>query len=210
MKSTSTPEQQNPFLFIGNQLALDFVNTRPVLNGKPTELLPDVPSLLSWFHTAGILNKRDATRLAKEWGVSKALVVVDDFRRFREVLRRDILLWEQGNPIRHSTIELLNSIMAERPMLERVVVRDGRPEVERWFALKQLRDLFAPIAHAAAELFIQADQSRVRKCEVCVLHFLDTSKKGSRRWCSMQFCGNRVKVAAYTERQRRTKPRLHE
>jgi predicted RNA-binding Zn ribbon-like protein len=36
-----------------------------------------------------------------------------------------------------------------------------------------------------------------------VLHFQDTSKKGTRRWCSMRLCGNRHKVAAYADRQRR-------
>ena len=35
------------FLFVGNQLALDFVNTRPVQNGEPMELLPDFPRALA-------------------------------------------------------------------------------------------------------------------------------------------------------------------
>ena len=207
----SIPEQQIPFLFVGNQIALDFVNTRPVINGEPTELLPDITSLLLWFRSAGILNERDAGRLMGEWRTSRqTLQALDDFRRFREVLRTDILRWEQGLPIRRSTIELLNGLMSEHPMLDRIGCKDGKPEIVHWFALNQPEDLFAPIAHAAAELFSQADQSRVRKCEVCVLHFLDTSKKGSRRWCSMQFCGNRLKVAAYTERQRQRKPKLRE
>jgi len=34
------------------------------------------------------------------------------------------------------------------------------------------------------------------------LDFYDTSKKGTRRWCSMKMCGNRAKVAAWTERHR--------
>jgi predicted RNA-binding Zn ribbon-like protein len=46
------------------------------------------------------------------------------------------------------------------------------------------------------------DRNRVRKCDQCVLHFHDISKKGTRRWCSMQLCGNRLKVAAYAARQR--------
>jgi predicted RNA-binding Zn ribbon-like protein len=43
---------------------------------------------------------------------------------------------------------------------------------------------------------------RVRECEGCPVHFLDVSKKGSRRWCSMSLCGNKVKVAAYQQRRR--------
>jgi len=37
------------FLFLGNQLGLDFVNTRPVQNGEPMELLADFTALLRWF-----------------------------------------------------------------------------------------------------------------------------------------------------------------
>ena len=44
----------------------------------------------------------------------------------------------------------------------------------------------------------------MRKCESCVVHFLDTSKKGARRWCSMNICGNKVKVANYQQRKRNT------
>ena len=45
---------------------------------------------------------------------------------------------------------------------------------------------------------------RVRKCAnpECVLWFLDTSKNGSRRWCSMEACGNRTKVGRFNQRQR--------
>ena len=51
-------------------------------------------------------------------------------------------------------------------------------------------------------LFAHVDRNRVRKCGQCVLHFYDTSKKGTRRWCSMQLCGNRLKVVAYPARRR--------
>ncbi|AJY74810.1 CGNR zinc finger domain-containing protein [Paenibacillus beijingensis] len=40
---------------------------------------------------------------------------------------------------------------------------------------------------------------RIRKCEhdECILHFVDTSKSGKRRWCSMEMCGNRHKAAEF-------------
>jgi predicted RNA-binding Zn ribbon-like protein len=56
-------------------------------------------------------------------------------------------------------------------------------------------DLFAPLAHSTATLFDNVARERLRKCVQCVLHFYDTSKKGTRRCCSMQLCGNRLKVA---------------
>ena len=65
-----------------------------------------------------------------------------------------------------------------------------------------LKFLWAPIIDGAADLLSETEPSRIRKCESCVVHFFDTSKKGSRRWCSMNICGNKLKVAAYQRRKR--------
>jgi predicted RNA-binding Zn ribbon-like protein len=63
-------------------------------------------------------------------------------------------------------------------------------------------DLLGPLAEDTTMLLTGVAAGRVRKCEGCPVHFLDISKKGSRRWCSMSLCGNKVKVAAYQQRQR--------
>jgi predicted RNA-binding Zn ribbon-like protein len=92
--------------------------------------------------------------------------------------------------------------MAEHPMLTRLKANGITSTTELWFDPRRPEDLFAPVAHSAAVLFADVDRNRVRKCGQCVLHFYDTSKKGTRRWCSMQLCGNRLKVAAYAARRR--------
>jgi len=84
----------------------------------------------------------------------------------------------------------------------------GRYATELYFERRHPEDLFAPLAHGVAALFANVDRRRVRKCNQCVLHFHDTSKKGTRRWCSMQLCGNRLKVAAYAARRRLRHPRI--
>ena len=45
---------------------------------------------------------------------------------------------------------------------------------------------------------------RIRQCEheACILHFVDTSKSGKRRWCSMELCGNRQKASEFYARKR--------
>lgn len=55
----------------------------------------------------------------------------------------------------------------------------------------------------AVELW-QERSNRVRSCEHedCVLWFLDTSKSGRRRWCSMETCGNRIKAKRHYERSK--------
>jgi predicted RNA-binding Zn ribbon-like protein len=191
------------FLFVGNHLALDFLNTRPVQNGEPTELLSDFSALLRWFQAAGLLSSHEMTSLQRQSGQSAtARRTLDAMREFREKLRKEILAWEGGADVHRATVEELNRLMAAHPMLTKLQGAGNVPSMELWFEPRQPEDLFAPLAHSAAKLLASVDHNRVRKCGQCVLHFYDTSKKGTRRWCSMQLCGNRLKVAAYAARQR--------
>lgn len=190
------------FLFLGNQPALDFVNTRPRINEDDVELIPDLPPLLRWFRSAGLVTSAEAGKLERQWADStRARKAVEDLRALREKLRREIVAWEHGGAVHESLTRRLNRLMAEHPMRSRLR-SDGRA-MELYWEFRQPEDLSGPIAYYAALLFTSADRTRVRKCDECVLQFLDTSKKGTRRWCSMQLCGNRNKVAAYAARQRR-------
>jgi len=195
--------EKGGFLFLGNQLALDFLNTRPLIGGEPVELLPTFTSVLRWFQTAGLLTSRQAATLRSEWeGSLRVNRFADDLRAFREKLRQQVVAWEGGASLNRSTASTLNRTMALHP-IHTQLRQAGRSWVREFaFYPKTPEDLFAPLAHEAAKLFTDVDPSRVRKCDSCVLHFLDTSKKGTRRWCSMQLCGNRLKVAAYAARQR--------
>jgi predicted RNA-binding Zn ribbon-like protein len=49
---------------------------------------------------------------------------------------------------------------------------------------------------------------RIRQCAhpACVLWFLDTSRSGARRWCSMATCGNRTKARRHYQRARADAP----
>jgi len=196
------------FLFVGNQVALDFVNTCPVQNGRPMELLPDFSALLRWFQAAELLSAREVANLQQQWGHSApAQRTVEAVRELRERLRKEILAWEHGGAVHHSTVAELNRLMVDHPMLTRLKASGSASSTELWFEPRRPEDLFAPLAHSAATLFTNVDRTRVRKCGQCVLHFHDTSKKGTRRWCSMELCGNRLKVAAYAARQRMRAPK---
>lgn len=202
-QAQNTADWRDGFLFVGNQGALDFLNTRPVLDGEPTELLPDVEALLRWFVAAGLLGARVAARLRREWGQSgRAARVLEALRELRERLRREALAWENGGKVSAATIAELNRILAEHPMRTRIEPRGDGVATELEFKAREPEDLLGPIAYEAAMLLASVDRSRVRQCPACVLHFYDSSKKGNRRWCSMQMCGNRTKVAAYQARRR--------
>jgi predicted RNA-binding Zn ribbon-like protein len=191
------------FLFLGNQLALDFLNTRPVDSSTPTELLPDFPALARWFRAAGLLSRPEAARFQKKWQNSKqARAVVKALRVFRDKLREQVLRWSRGGVLDRAAIAELNRLMAAHPIHTQLLVSGNIYRARMSFHPNVPEDLFVPILQSIAELLATANRDRVRKCNRCVLLFQDTSKKGTRRWCSMQLCGNRFKVAAYAARKR--------
>ena len=61
-----------------------------------------------------------------------------------------------------------------------------------------------PIARSAAHLLTSAELTRVRECDgtSCNWLFFDRSRGGSRRWCSMESCGNRAKARRHYRRRR--------
>ena len=201
MTKASAPDWRDGFFFLGNHLFLDFINTRPEIHGKPQELLTDWSSLLVWFRAATLIDSGEGTRFERRWSQSnEAEETLKAMRGFRENARKDLLAWEKGATVRSATLHALNQLMSKHPMLTKIRREAGKFTIAQWFPLQRPGDLVAPLAYAAANLFSEVNPTRVRKCEHCVLHFHDTSKIGTRRWCSMRLCGNRAKVAAYAAR----------
>ena len=203
-KAANRSDWKDGFLFLGNEPVLDFVNTRPVQDGKPMELLPDFGAVLRWFQAADLLNPEQVARIDRQWqGTTEAQKTTAVMKDLRERWRVEILAWEGGRAIRSQTLDELNELMGMHPMLTRLTKNLTAYSTKQWFEVREPADLLAPLAHSAATLLATGDQKRLRKCANCVLHFHDTSKKGTRRWCSMQLCGNRFKVAAYAARQQK-------
>jgi len=205
-KAIDESDWKDGFLFVGNEVVVDFVNTRPVQDGETVELLTDFGAVLRWFQAAELLRPGEVASLERQWGgTARAQKTTEAMWELREKLRAEILSWEHGRAIRGSTIGDLNILLADHPMRTKLKANGSALLAELWFEVRELEDLFAPLAYSGATLFTMVDHKRVRKCARCVLHFHDTSKKGTRRWCSMRLCGNRLKVAAYAARQREHK-----
>jgi predicted RNA-binding Zn ribbon-like protein len=190
------------FLFVGNQLILDFINTRPVMTDEPVELLPDGSALARWLGAAGLVNKRESARLMRRWSAPEFAAGVHQLREFRERVRETALKMEHGDHVSPGVLKNLNGLLVNYPDLEQVAQVEAGFERRRRCAPEIPEHAFAPLADAFADLLTAVPASRIRKCNSCVLHFYDTSKKGTRVWCSMNLCGNRAKVAAYADRKR--------
>ena len=84
------------FLFLGNHLLIDFVNTQPVMGGKAVELLPDGAALARWLRAASLINGRESARLMRRWAAPEFEAGVKELRQFRERVRETVLKMEKG------------------------------------------------------------------------------------------------------------------
>ena len=96
--------------------------------------------------------------------------------------------------------QLLDAHFAARPTLVAANGRVGSARISTGAHGPAL--LLSEVALAIVELFASAKAARVKRCanDACAVFFFDESKSGTRTWCSMKTCGNRVKAARHYER----------
>ena len=103
-------------------------------------------------------------------------------------------------PVPEGDREVLNE-MAAQPCL----VPHLKPGPTRaWVGVGGVRSLMSSVARDAIDVLGGPRAARLKRCEGsrCSLLFVDTSRSGRRRWCSMERCGNRAKVAAHRRRRK--------
>lgn len=177
------------FLFIGNNLAADFVNTEVISQSGRIDLLSGPESLSKWFEQA------DCAR-----GIKCSLQDLESAKALRCAIRRSFDRIIERKSIGSNDLELLNARSNE-------LVRSlgGANNVyELKFRLDSCSDILALIAQTCCELLASKKLNSVRKCasDKCILYFVDTSKNQQRQWCSMEICGNREKVRKHYDKNK--------
>jgi predicted RNA-binding Zn ribbon-like protein len=197
------------FLFVANERCLDFVNTEMAAHGLPVDLLAGFDDLVAWLERADVLDPAAAGTAVSRWGsagpeAAAGALAFSDAVRLRTALRAMAGQLAAGAPVEEDVLAAVNSALAARPAITEVA-RAGAGYVTRVRALgASPTQLVVPVAESAAALLEHGRAGRVRRCggPGCVLYFYDTTKNGSRRWCSMDGCGGRQKAAAYYRRTR--------
>ena len=160
----------------GEPLPLDLVNTRWLGPDGPVDLFDRPGAVAGWLGEHGLTGRPRA--------------VEGPLRQARAALRAVLDGTDDGAAL---------DLVLEHGRIRRSW-RDGAPldvvEVEvswrpAWTAASAYLDL------------VTARPERLRRCAAasCVLVFFDTSRNGTRRWCSMASCGSRAKAADYYQRR---------
>lgn len=119
-------------------------------------------------------------------------------RALREVVRRIAEARAGRGALDREDIALLN-VEAALPGLAPRLNDDLRAA---WSGPVTLDRVVASLARDAVDLFAltPADRFRICAADDCPLLFVDASRPGQRRWCSMERCGNRSKVRRHRSR----------
>ncbi|MBZ4400184.1 ABATE domain-containing protein [Myxococcus sp. XM-1-1-1] len=185
----SKGERRDGFAFRAGRVSLDLPATLAGrLKDTPQELLQTPKDLGRWLIAAGLaaqVQEPTAEELAQA-------------RELREALHRLALARARGENFSARDRSILNRWAAEPPPAPQLGPRG------LFWAGADIRGLLVTVARDGAELLGGELAERVRTCEQrdCGLLFVDTSRSGLRRWCSMSGCGNKAKVAEFRRRQR--------
>ncbi|AFU02505.1 hypothetical protein O3I_022750 [Nocardia brasiliensis ATCC 700358] len=183
-----------PEHFIGGHPALDLANA--VFDRRvpepDNELLGSARDIGNWLVATGLAGTRAATAVA----AIEAEPFVARVHAVREAAAELFgSIVAGGNPDAQAFGVLLAT--AGSGLSISAMRLDGtRPH----FTLARWRDpdaVTALLALLAVEAFYTLPRDRLRSCPRCAWLFLDTSRGGKRRWCSMQVCGNREKVSRH-------------
>lgn len=196
---------EQPFLFVGNYLCLDFINTQMIVRGQRTDLLKEWADLIAWLVRAKLLSAGEGKETVARLDPAEGERLLVKTRAFRAVLREMAERIVANKPVPRSTVEAINALLSQRPGYPQIIRTNGRFERRFQSETSDAAQLLVPLAEAASELLCVGDLSLVKKCrnDACILYFYDTTKNHARQWCSMGLCGNRIKVAAHYRRKKK-------
>ena len=165
------------------ELVRSFVNTVDL--GEGVEELGSLAALERWLRAAGIIAP----------GVKASGRDLRQALRLRDALRADIAA-NHDRKADPKAIAALEDVCRELPLTAVCSPEALAP------ASGGIRGALGKIVAASTTARIKGTWGRLKICpaEDCLVAFYDTSRNRSRRWCSMEVCGNRNKVRAYRDR----------
>ena len=202
---------QAPALFLADAPGLDFLNSIATPVDVPVDWIDSGAGLLAWLEQARLVPRATLDSISERAMPGELDQIAGQARDLREWFRTFVRQY-QGAPL---TAEALAELQPLNLLLERdeqygkvVPRRDADSAGLELVSMRRWRSpesLLQPIGAALAALVTQEEFAHIKACEgpVCTLLFADHTRGHSRRWCSMELCGNRAKQAAHRNRLKR-------
>ena len=179
---------QTSFEFLGNDLAIDLVNTEIMEAGARTDLIGTPEQVQQWL---------TASNLA--WRGKWTAAELKTAHELRDAIREGLETKTAGTAPSKQALDTINRHLDQFPQVRHLTFKDGVYSLEPCATHLSPEQAIGWLATAAAELLATADPKMIKRCasHSCILWFKDVSRGRKRRWCSMETCGNRFKVAKH-------------
>jgi predicted RNA-binding Zn ribbon-like protein len=178
--------------FIAGHIVLDLTNTvfdrsNPAADN---ELLKTPADVLSWCESAGLCET--APRLTR----AAARKLVADVHEVREHAWAVFEAVSRGETVPTEHFGSLLEVAGAGTRAGHLAHIDTGLDLlaAKGFAPKAIPSMLSMLAVHA---FFTLPPERIRACNRCGWLFLDSSRGGRRRWCSMTTCGNREKASRH-------------
>ncbi|MEX1035804.1 MAG: CGNR zinc finger domain-containing protein [Sneathiella sp.] len=192
------------FYTLGGRLAIDFVNSYKRI-GREKEGISNFDDLLTFMKSHHLLHEEEASDLHMFLFQNPARCqdVVDSLVELRSTFRAVLTELSQGWPANPEFYADINARLANFKSYLKVEPADGGMELKTIIDENGPEKLMFPIVRDIADFLASDHMEKTRSCanDDCDLYFVNQSRNGRRRWCSMSTCGNRAKVNAYLKRQ---------
>jgi predicted RNA-binding Zn ribbon-like protein len=189
------------------QVCLDFTNTvGDHASDHPEEWLRTYDDLLRWAERAGVATPQEvsALRKAAQRRPDDARQALERAITLREAIYRIFVALVSRRGSSSTDLAILNATLSQLDSGPRVAMASGGAFAWAWPLDRTSLDWPARVAAlSAAALLTSDDRERLGQCaseDGCGWLFLDTSRNHSRRWCSMDDCGNRAKQRRHSRR----------
>lgn len=193
----------NPvFEWDGGHPALDFVNTLDErLSGSPVDRLVNYSALVSFSQQAKLIGRNTASLLAPKAGGAAGARVLSDAILFREAAYRTLIATSSRIRPSPTDIQTINATLSVALSHRRLTISAAGAN-QAWDDMTHIERPLWEVARCFEDLLSNWPFYRVRKCHArdCGVVFIDRSKAGRRRWCSMANCGNRAKMRQFRAR----------
>ncbi|MFN2104362.1 MAG: CGNR zinc finger domain-containing protein [Candidatus Promineifilaceae bacterium] len=192
-------------------LCLEFANTVEWhASDHPDDRLHDYAGLIAWAEGIGLLaaDRADRLREAARAEPEKAGIAFHRATELRETIYRLFASYAEQGVFEEGDLAQLNEGLGETLAHARIVPAAGGFEWGWTEAGADFNQILWPVLRSAADLLASDTLDRVRQCaddRGCGYLFVDTSRNRSRRWCSMESCGNRAKAQRHYRRQKQGK-----
>jgi predicted RNA-binding Zn ribbon-like protein len=179
------------FWFDAGAVCLDFAHTGGEGQFAKFEMLLSPADLGEWLAEPPLGAAMTAPLTARDLTAAKAL---------RQAIWDAAHAQAAGRPLSAEAVATINAAALAAPLVPELTA-DGT--TAGWAPPVRATQALSTLARELIELLSGPLAGRIRECasDTCPMVFVDSSRPGARRWCSMDRCGNRHKLRALRARR---------